>query len=98
MSERTRSLCLPPFVQTNAGVLERDTIGIQTFTVRSVNRNKLGREVQHLPEFCLLVPDLFLGSFALGDVGHGPDKLPIAGCILHCASYRVDVLDSPVTQ
>src|SRR5580693_892091 len=27
-------------------------------------------------------PEGLLGSLAFGDVGHSPDKLPIAGCVL----------------
>src|ERR1700688_4298525 len=43
-------------------------------------------------------PEGFLGRLALGDVGHRPDKLAIARCILYSVSYRVGVLDSPVRQ
>ena len=64
----------------------------------SVYPDELRREVQHLPEFCFLCANLFLGRLALGDVGHRPDELAMAGCILNSVSYRVDVLDSPVSQ
>src|SRR5271168_4696130 len=43
-------------------------------------------------------PEGFLGSLALGDISHRPDKLAIAGCILQSVSDRVDVLDSPIRQ
>ena len=43
-------------------------------------------------------PDLIFGGLAFGDVGHSPDKLAVAGCILYRVSYRMDVLDSPVRQ
>src|SRR6202043_3251596 len=98
MNERAPSFSLPPRIKTKAGVVERNAIGIQTFAVGSVYGNKLRREVQHLPEFCFLFPDLFLGRLALGDVGHRPDKLTTARCIPYSVSYRVDVLDSPVSQ
>src|SRR5260370_40226969 len=41
-------------------------------------------------------PEGLLGRLALGDVGHRPDKLAIARCILYSGSYRVAVLDSPL--
>src|SRR5471030_1458401 len=98
MRKRTGRLCLPPLFETHAGVGQSNMIGIETFAVRSIDRNQLRREVQHLTEICFLYPDLFLGRLALGDVGHRPDKLAIAGCILYSVSYRADVLDPTVRQ
>ncbi len=43
-------------------------------------------------------PDLVFGGLAFGDVGHSPDKLALARCILHGVSYRVDVLDSSISH
>src|SRR5260370_1106025 len=43
-------------------------------------------------------PEGLLGPLAIGDVGHRPDKLAIARCILQKVSYGVDVLDSPIRQ
>src|SRR5712671_3988663 len=43
-------------------------------------------------------PEGFLCRLTLGDFGHRPDKLAIAGCILHYMSQGMDVLDSPVRQ
>src|SRR6266702_1281703 len=43
-------------------------------------------------------PEGLLGRLALGDIGHRPDKLAVARCILYRMSDRVDVLDSPVRQ
>src|SRR5471032_738923 len=97
MSERTMSLCLPPLFETDGCVVKCNMVGIETFAVGSVYRNKLRREVQHLTELCFLYPDLFLGRLALGDVGHRPHKLAMAGCILNCARNRVDVFDSSVS-
>src|SRR5258707_5552826 len=65
---------LPPLIQTHAKVVERDAIGIKTLAVGSVHSDKLGREVQHLPEFHFLLPDLCLGRLALGDVDHSAHK------------------------
>ena len=98
MNERASSFCLSPLINSKAGVFEHHAIGIQTFAVGSVYRNELRREVQHLPKFCFLFLDLFLGRLTLSNVGHGPDELAITGCSLYRMSYRVDVLDSPVSQ
>ena len=42
-------------------------------------------------------PDLFLGRLVISNVGHRPDELAITGSTLYSVSYRVDVLDSPVS-
>src|ERR1700759_1131516 len=55
---------LSPLIKTNAEVIERHTVGINTFAAGFVYRNRLRREVQHLSElhflcqkplFCMLV-------------------------------------------
>src|SRR5229473_109785 len=83
MNEQTRtkrkSGCLLPLFKTNAVVIERNAVGIKTFTTGSIYPHLLGREVQHLPELCFLPPDPFFGSLTLGDVRHRPDKLEVAG-------------------
>src|ERR1700722_1942881 len=56
MCKGAPGFCLPPLIKTKADVIERDAIGIQTFAVGPVYRNKLRREVQHLPEFFLTFP------------------------------------------
>src|SRR5580704_13937896 len=87
MNERTRKLCLPPLVETNAQVVKCNVIEVETFAFGSVHPNQLRREVQYLTELCFLFPDLFLSRLALGDIGHRPDKLAMAGCILYSVSY-----------
>src|SRR5260370_27577484 len=61
---------LLPLFKTKAGVLERNTVGIKTFTAGSKYHNLLRREVHHLTELHFLLPDFFLGGFALSDVDH----------------------------
>src|SRR5258705_10032219 len=56
MNEGTRSFCLPALINTKAGVVERNAIGIQTFAIGSVYGDELRREVQHLPKFLLTFP------------------------------------------
>src|ERR1700681_3112146 len=92
------TVALTPLVESDAVIRERDSVRIQALGPGSQDADKLGREIQHLPELCFLFPDLFLGRLTLRDVGHRPDKLPTAGCILYRVRDRVDVLDSPVRQ
>src|SRR5260370_2036643 len=61
---------LLPLFKTEADVIERNTIGIKTFTTGSKYHNLLRREVHHLTELHFLLPDLFLSGFALSDVDH----------------------------
>src|SRR5260370_24025144 len=68
MNERAPRFCLPPLINTKAGVIERNAIGIQTFAVGSVYRNKLRREVQHLPKFLLTFPKRFDQLLLLSDI------------------------------
>src|SRR5258708_39654602 len=68
MNERAPSFCLPPLINTKAGVIERNAIGIQTFAVGSVYRNKLRREVQHLPKFLLTLPKRLDQLLLLSDI------------------------------
>src|SRR5260370_11555776 len=102
MNEQTRtkrkSGCLLPLCKTNAVVIERNAVGIKTFTTGSIYPHLLGREVQNLPELCFLPADPFFGSLALGDVRHRPDKLEGARLVFHCVSHDVDMLDRIVGQ
>src|ERR1700730_4150977 len=90
--------CLQPFIQTHAKVLERVAIRIETLAVGSVYCDKLRRQVQHLSQFCLLLPHLFFGSLAMSDVGYSSDKLHVARSIAMRVSSDVDVFDCPVGQ
>src|SRR5260221_2139743 len=89
---------LTPLVEADAVIGERHPIRIQLLELGPQYADELWREVQHLPELCFLNPDLFLGRLALGDLGHRPDKLEIAGCAPYGVRYGVDVLDAPVSQ
>src|SRR6202161_2565676 len=79
MNERAPSFCLPPLINTKAGVIERSAIGIKTFAVASVYRNKLRREVQHLPKFLLTFPKRLDQLLLLSDIhprAHESPKSP----------------------
>src|SRR5258708_12714877 len=89
---------LTPLIEADAVIIERHSIRIQLLEPGPQYADELWSEVQHLTELCFLNPDLFLGRLALGDVGHRPDKLSIAGCILCSVRDPVDLLDSPVSQ
>src|SRR5258707_622442 len=75
MNERAPSFCLPPLINTKAGVIERNAIGIQTFAVGSVYPNKLRREVQHLTEFFLTFPKRIDQLLMLCDIHPRADEL-----------------------
>src|SRR6266571_1650174 len=66
---------LPPLFKTKADVIERNAIGIKTFTIGSKYRNLLRREVQHLTELHFLLPDLFLGALLFAQVEDERDAL-----------------------
>src|SRR6266850_600727 len=89
---------LTPLVEADAVIGERHSIRVQPLELGPQYADELWREVQHLPKFCFLFPDLFLASLTLSNIGHRPDKLAITGCTLYSVSYRLDVLDSPVGQ
>src|SRR5882672_7536266 len=74
MNERAPSFCLLPLINTKAGVIERNAIGIQTFAVGSVYPNKLRREVQHLPKFLLTFPKRLDQLLLLSDIHPRADE------------------------
>src|SRR6266849_4147094 len=83
---------LLPLFETITVVIERNAVGIKTFTVRSVYHNMLRRKVQHLPELHFLLPDLFLGRLALSDVDHSAHKFnEIARSAQDRMTYDVNV-------
>src|SRR6266852_4518189 len=86
--------CLLPLFKTKAEVIEPKAVEIKTFTTGSNYRNLLRREVQHLPELHFLLPDLFLGPLALGDVDDSAHKFnEIAGRAQNRMTYNVNVPD-----
>src|SRR6266478_5492677 len=87
-----------PLVEADAVISERHSIRVQPLELRPQYADELWSEVQHLPEFCFVFPDLFLGRLMLGNVGHGPNELAITGCALDSVSYRLDMLDSSVSH
>src|ERR1700693_2215904 len=71
---RSRKALVPPFVKNDAQVIERGAVCIEAFTVRPVHRNKLGNEVDYLPELHFTSAQSLLCSFTLSDVDHSADK------------------------
>src|SRR5580704_4515946 len=65
----------PPFFETRTEVIEHDTVGVKTFTIRAVHRNKLRRQVQNLLELYFLLPDLFLGALLFAQVEDERDAI-----------------------
>src|SRR5277367_1193444 len=96
---RCREALEPPFVQTDAQVIERGAVCIEAFTVRPVYRNKLRNDVDYLTDLCLLFPDLSFCDLAFSDIDHGPDKFPdVARLVQNWVTNVVDVLDRSVRE
>src|SRR5258705_9664183 len=72
---RSRKALAPPFVETDAEVIESGAVCIEAFTVRPVHRNKLRNEVDHLPELHFTSAQFLLCSFTFSDVDHGTGVL-----------------------
>src|SRR5260370_35190005 len=88
---------LPPRIQTHAKVIERDAIGIKTLAVAAVHSDKLGREVQHLPDLCFASAQFLLCSFTLSDIDHSAHKFnERAGRAQHRMGNNVSDPDEPV--
>src|SRR4029077_5165526 len=67
---------LQPLIKANAEVIEHHAIGVETFAAGAEYRNKLRREVQHLPEFCLFFADLIFRPLAVSNVLCRTEHLP----------------------
>jgi hypothetical protein len=63
--------CLPPLFKTNAVVIERNAVGIKTFTTGSIYPNLLRNEVDYLTELRFLLADLVFRSLAVFDIRQG---------------------------
>src|SRR6266478_222609 len=98
MNEQTgtkrKSGCLLPLFKTNAVVIERNAVGIKTFTTGSIYPHLLRREVQNLPELCFLPADPFFRDSTLRDIHYRADNflvaclVPQARCKIMEMSYR----------
>src|ERR1700687_1503550 len=98
MSRSPKAL-VPPFVETDAEVIERGAVCIEAFTVRPVYRNKLRSEVDSLPKLCLLFAGGVFRTLPLSDIDHGPDKFPgFARLVQDWMTDIVDVLDRSVRE
>src|SRR5258708_40309185 len=88
---------LPPFIDTDAEVIERDAVYIETFAVGTENRDKLRREVQHLPELHFTSAQFLLCPFTLSNVDHSADKFnEMAGRAQNRMTYDVNVPDRAI--
>src|SRR5712692_4970523 len=89
--------CLQPLFKSKTDVVERNAVGIKTFTTGTKHGNLLRREVHYLPELHFLLPDLFLGPLALDDVDDSAHKFnEIAGRAQNRMSYGVNILDGAI--
>src|SRR5271170_401168 len=97
MSRSSEGL-LPPFVETDAEVIERGAVCIEAFTVRPVHRNKLRRQVQNQPELSLSLSDHRFCVAVLADVGNCSYEFKGALAIPRGVSCHTDILDQTVGQ
>src|SRR6185295_7993436 len=95
MNERKALKSLLPLFTSKAEVIECNAVDIETFAIRSVYRDNVWGGVQYLPELHFLQSNLFFDRLALGDVGHRPDQLDIAGRVLNSLGSNLDVFDGP---
>src|SRR6185295_9802797 len=95
MNERKALKSLLPLFTSKAEVIECSAVDIETFAIRSEYRNNVWRRVEYLSELHFLLSNLLFDRLALGDVGHRPDQLNIAGRILKSPGSNVDVSDCP---
>src|SRR4029077_5940645 len=71
--------------------LQKRPVGLDNFTLEVRDEDPQNAGVDQ-------APDLSFGGLAFGYVAHCPDQLAVCRCILYLASYRGDVLDSPIRQ
>src|SRR5277367_2382885 len=67
---------LLPLFETHTKVIERDTVKVEAFTVRSVYPNLLRRKVQHLPKASFLFTDFVFRQLAISNVLDRTEHLP----------------------
>src|SRR6266403_95731 len=88
---------LPPLIKANAEVIEHHAIGVKTFAVGTEYRNKLRREVQHLPELHFTSAPFLLCAFTFSNVDHSAHKFnEIAGRAQNRMTYDVNVPDGAI--
>src|SRR4029077_10488307 len=94
---RSRKALAPPFVETDAEVIERGAVCIEAFTVRPVYRNKLRNEVDYLSELHFTSAPFLLCSFTLRDIDYSADKFnELVRRAQNRMSNDVNVLDAAV--
>src|SRR5258705_13324776 len=84
MNGRTPTFCEPPLVETEAEVVKCNVVDIEPFAIGSVYGDQLRGEVQHLPQFCLLLTDSVFRPLPI--LAIGKDAIPL------------DKVTSPVTK
>src|SRR5260370_311330 len=83
-----------PVFKSNAVIIERGLIGIQTSAIRLCYAYEQRREIQDLSKLPFALPDLLFRMFALGNVNNGTHKFnEIAGWAQNRMAYHVDVSD-----
>src|SRR5258707_11657813 len=88
---------LPPFIETDAKVIEPNSVHMELLAVGTENRDKLRREVQHLPELHFISAQFLLCSFTLSDVDHRAHKFnEMAGRAQNRTTYDVNVPDGAI--
>src|SRR5271154_7106629 len=89
-----RERLVPPFVETDAEILERGAVCIEALTAGPVYRDKLRREVNYLPELHFTSAQFLLRSFTLRHVDHSAHKFTErAGSSQNRMAYDVNVPD-----
>lgn len=92
--DRMDRMGLPPLIQAKAAIIERGSVGIDTFMIGPEYDNKLRREVQHLPQRRFQFAEPVAESLPLDDLRRSPNNLDVARTIGQRMSSRIDVPES----
>src|ERR1700752_1611286 len=85
-------VALDPPLESHAEILECLSVRIETLVPRPLYADHLRREIQHLPQFRLLLADLVLRALAFRDVDDRADNLVVARFVPHAMRAIVEML------
>src|SRR5882724_1942443 len=87
---------LTPLVKSDIVIRERLPIRIEALALRPLYADHLRREIQHLPQFRLLLADLVFRALTLRDVDYRSNHFVVACFIPHAMGAIVKVLDRTI--
>src|SRR5216684_7148180 len=89
------SVAASPVFKSNAVIIERGLIGIQTSAIRPCYAHEQRREIQDLSKLHFALPDLLFRLFTFGDICRATHELhQIPRCVPNGMADGIDVFDS----